>query len=60
MERHPLIDSSLGRDAIERLCRLEGLRPDTARDLVETVRAQSGRRRRGLFDQFDALLAHDD
>lgn len=60
MKRPPLIDSPVGVEALEQLCRPEDLRPETARGLVDAVRAQTGRqRRRGLFDQFDALLSHD-
>lgn len=54
-----LLDSPEGTVALEGMAEFEKLSPDAARALVEAVRAQSGRRRRGLFDQFDAVLSHD-
>ena len=61
MKRPPLIESPVGAEALAQLCGPDDLRPDTVRGLVDAVRAQTGRqRRRGLFDQFDALLSHDD
>lgn len=55
-----LLDSPEGASALERMCDLESLSLDAARALVDAVRAQSGRRRRGLFDQFDVVLSHED
>ncbi|WAC59641.1 hypothetical protein [Brevundimonas sp. SL130] len=54
-----LLDGPEGTLALKGLSEIDKLSPDAARALVEAVRAQSGRRRRGLFDQFDAVLSHD-
>lgn len=55
-----LLESPEGGSALAGMCQVEGLSPEDACALVEAVRAQSGRRRRGLFDQFDKVLSSGD
>lgn len=54
-----LLESPDGGLALAGMCEVETLSPDAARALVEAVASQSGRRRRGLFDQFDAVLTDE-
>ena len=60
MSMDPLLESDEANDPLVGLCEPDKLKPDVARALVAAVRGQKRpARRRGLFDQFDTLLADD-
>lgn len=52
-----VIESSEGREALERLAAEHGVDGDRLAELLAVVASHSGMlRRRGLFQQFDAIL----
>jgi hypothetical protein len=54
----PLLDSPAGSQIADELCSEFGVERSLIEALITAVQSQAGKvRRRGLFDQFDGLLA---
>jgi hypothetical protein len=53
-----LLHQGHGREIVVKLCRARGLRVSALNELVDAELAQAGKeRKRGLYEQFDAILS---